>query len=434
MAAALYDNDIWADVNQTSSTTYRVAQFLFWLKEVAVASGRWTVVGSWTGVAHSSGDLIASINTMLGSSSGYFLQHNASGMVFSFQANSANNAQARIYWAPANDPFPAPNSNTVKTTSASQRAIVGGGTDASPTFETIGSTTLAAPAHVVSCPDIDGLPVLGLFWFTQNNSSNAVGSFFVCPVLDALPSDTKPWAVFFTISNVPRVACFTYGTGTEDWQNIQGATITPERALGDSTISSGDRPTSLALCTLNNRYKGRYAAFLSNYSGFAASGSYPLTLTDATAGKKYVCIGHLGLCFPFPTSVTPTSSNATANVAIKLIDGVPSEAPADTTPPTLTLVAPLDGRLSAQEEIVVDLSDTDGVRMFTVWCADRTNASRPIEPVLISTARDAVTPFIVEETDLGGGALRLSVRRKAGWTYPPRFSVSAVDVNGNLLA
>lgn len=179
----------------------------------------------------------------------------------------------------------------------------------------------------------------------------------------------------------------------------------------------------------SSQYKGEFESLKHQ---FPLSSSYMGRATfnaDADSGDlakpPLRSLGHLVAPWLLGVSLVETKGNFnTVRTAIE------PEADPDTTPPTVTRVAP-EGKLSKRSPVVLDIVEDVALRGYFL-VVRFPGTSLPIEPVYISPLPDAPTPYTVTSQTPVAGTIRLTIYRKAGWTHAPTFEVFPIDTSGNM--
>lgn len=137
-------------------------------------------------------------------------------------------------------------------------------------------------------------------------------------------------------------------------------------------------------------------------------------------------------CMAWPWEVGLNPTHATASVdrtdmATMFLPEVP-DVP-DTTAPTVTRVSPV-GKLSKTSAVVLDITEASLGPYFLA--ARFPGTTLPLEPVYFSTIPNERTPYTVTVSANGEGVIRLTIRRRVGWTHSPTFEIFAIDTSGNM--
>ena len=181
----------------------------------------WVVTSSGTGSAgtyNASGDNIVAY-TDFGSNSWFVVAHptlDGYQRYLCFQMSTTNNThQVRIKmaWDPYNSGSP---SATVVPTSADQQILLGSGTDASPTYASLFSSSGSGPDQNIYCMAGDSTEKFSFYLFCYKNNAAPIDTSLQALVmmqrLNSNALDIDPYV--YAAQSVPI-----FGTTTSDWGN-----------------------------------------------------------------------------------------------------------------------------------------------------------------------------------------------------------------------
>lgn len=424
------DGTLHHDVN-IARASVTVEELMYRHLQVRKAAGE-VVVGSSDGTTFGASDLITSAAAW--NNNAYVIIRNADSTVWEcWQRGTSSTAwRAKV----ARSAFAAPSHATQTPAATGEEYLLGGGTDASPTF-----TTFFATGYYHLTADeqpVNGHTYWGINQVTVTGSPSNGASICRTPVVAHASDDTAPvaWVMNLTGSIVVRT-----WDRTGAWVST-GTLVAEVPAATDVSTPQMMRPANLRLSSTS--HKG-LASHIPVYPNMSATQKYPAALNDAALGLRWVHGMLLGggtqslPAFPFPTNVNPLDDNtANSNVAVTYLRGYTPDAlpspPPDTTPPTITNLTPPPGAAisDATETVEFDVLDPDGVGIAAVFARFIAQDDYDVvwDGASFAPRYQGSTVEAVEE------GLHFVLKSQRGWAAlgPVRFRALAVDPLGNVEA
>lgn len=289
------------------------AAAIFKLKAVLKAAG-WTVPSSSDGTTYnSSGDQITVATSgaggMANNSAWFVIREPGGRREWCFQRGTTNQVWRVKYSALARFTGGSPGATRVPsaTDSADANALIGGGTDASPTFGSWFATDSTYRVHITA----NSTPISGCYPFNLittispgSTVSNACcfqepmapGSFSAADVDPCVVSVSGSQGAFM-VNNV--VGWLAYGTGSQTWITFTVNNVITAGSLAADLASGADvnvRPYFTA-SSGGTRVKG----WGSTIGVKGLSRTYPATANTAT--DAYVYLGNFAI--PYPENIVP---------------------------------------------------------------------------------------------------------------------------------
>lgn len=170
------------------------------------------------------------------------------------------------------------------------------------------------------------------------------------------------------------------------------------------------------------------------YNGYTSSSNYSASVWPSSGSATVTRTGGWLQNFTLVVTAYDEAGNLLAETAAAYtISGENPNTP-DTSPPTLTVVSPTSGKLGRRTPVVLRLQDAGDLALYALLVRNAADSSYPAETVYLSSMPRMKTLYTVTREVLDDeSGYDHTIVRNAGWSFPPRFEIAAVDVDGNLL-